>query len=98
MHPSYALVDLMVQIKKTNCITWIAPSKCTTRDSEVQNSLKEKPMILSLEQQMVKLATPTEQLVADTSTDLQFQWVLQRRGLAYDQCTLIRFNEHEAWV
>jgi hypothetical protein len=38
-------------------------------------------MILSLEQQMVKLAPPTEQLVADTSTDLQFQWALQRRGL-----------------
>ena len=98
LQPSYALVDLVAQVKETNCITWIAPSKCTKRDSEVQNSLKEKPMILSLEQQMVKLATPTEQLVADTSTDLQFQWALQRRGLAYDQCTLIKFDEHEAWV
>ena len=62
-------MDLVAQVKETNCITWIAPSKCSKRDSEVQNSLKEKPMILSLEQQMVKLATPTEQLVADTSTD-----------------------------
>ena len=98
LQPSYALVDLVAQVKETNCITWIAPSKCSKRDSEVQNSLKEKPMILSLEQQMVKLSTPTEQLVADTSTDLQFQWALQRRGLAYDQCTLIKFDEHEAWV
>ena len=50
-------------------------------------------MMLSLEQQMVKLASPSEPLVADTSTDLQFQWALQRRGLAYDQC-----SEHELWV
>jgi len=64
----------------------------------VQNNLKEKPMILSLEQQMVKLATPAEPLLADTSTDLQFQWALQRRGLAYDQCALIKYEEHEVWV
>ena len=98
IQPSCALVDLAAQVKETNCITWIAPCKCSKRDCEVQNSLKEKPMILSLEQQMVKLATPTEQLVADTSTDLQFQWALQRRGLAYNQCALIKFDEHEAWV
>ena len=98
LQPSYALVDLVAQVKETNCITWIPPSKCSKRDSEVQNSLKEKPMVLSLEQQMVKLATPSEPLVADTGTDLQFQWALQRRGLAYDQCALISYEEHEVWV
>jgi hypothetical protein len=98
LQPSYALVDLVAQVKETNCITWIPPSKCSKRDSEVQNNLKEKPMILSLEQQMVKLATPAEPLLADTSTDLQFQWALQRRGLAYDQCALIKYEEHEVWV
>ena len=98
LQPSYALVDLVAQVKETNCITWIPPSKCSKRDSEVQSNLKEKPMILSLEQQMVKLASPAEPLVADTSTDLQLQWALQRRGLAYDQCALIKFEEHEAWV
>ena len=80
LQPSYALVDLLAQVKETNCITWIPPSKCSKRDSEVQSNLKEKPMILSLEQQMVKLASPAEPLVADTSTDLQLQWALQRCG------------------
>ena len=55
-------------------------------------------MMLSLEQQMVKLATPAEPVVADTATDLQLQWALQRRGLAYDQCALIKYEEHEVWV
>ena len=98
LQPSYALVDLVAQVKETNCITWIPPSKCTKRDSEVQSSLKDKPVTLSLEQQMVKLASAEEPLVADTSTDLQFQWALQRRGLAYDQCALIGFESHELWV
>ena len=34
----------------------------------------------------------------DTSTDLQLQWALQRRGLAFDQCTLLSHDVHETWV
>ena len=49
LQPSWAIVDLIAQVKETNYISWNAPSKCSKRDSEVQNSLKEKPMILSLE-------------------------------------------------
>ena len=98
LQPSYALVDLVAQVKETNCITWIPPSKCSKTDSEVQNTIKEKPVTLSLEQQMVKLTSTEENIVADTSTDLQLQWALQRRGLAYDQCALIGYEEHEMWV
>ena len=42
LQPSYALVDLVAQIKETNCITWIPPSKCSKRDSEVQNNLQRE--------------------------------------------------------
>ena len=88
----------MSQIKETENITWIAPSKCSKRDAEVQNNVKDKPVTLSLEQQMVKLASTEEPPTVDTSTDLQLQWALQRRGLAFDQCALITNNEHEVWV
>ena len=98
LQPSFALIDMVAQIKETNCITWIAPSKCSKRDSEVQNSLKEKPVTLSLEQQMVKLTSAEQHVPVDTSTDLQLQWALQRRGLAFDQCALISHAEHEIWV
>ena len=98
MQPSFALIDLAAQMKETNCITWIPPSKCSKRDSEVQNSVKEKPAVLSLEQQMVKLTSAEDHIVVDTSTDLQLQWALQRRGLAFDQCALMSHSEHELWV
>ena len=79
-------------------MTWIPPSKCSKRDSEIQNSVKEKPAVLSLEQQMVKLTSADDHIAVDTSTDLQLQWALQRRGLAFDQCALMSHNEHEVWV
>eukprot|EP00435_Cladocopium_sp_Y103_P018181 s871_g4.t1 len=98
LQPSYALVDMVSQIKETNSVTWIPPSKCSKRDAEIQNIQKDKPVTLSLEQQMVKLTSSEEPLQVDTSTDLQLQWALQRRGLAFDQCSLISQVEHEIWV
>eukprot|EP00435_Cladocopium_sp_Y103_P000001 s4526_g1.t1 len=98
LQPSYALIDMVSQIKETNSITWIPPSKCSKRDAEIQNNQKDKPVTLSLEQQMVKLTSSEEPLQVDTSTDLQLQWALQRRGLAFDQCSLISQSEHEVWV
>ena len=98
LQPSFALVDMVSQMKDTNTILWIPPSKCSKRDAEIQNNLEEKPAVLSLEQQMVKLAATEEHITVDTSTDLQLQWALQRRGLAFDQCTLVSHETHEAWV
>ena len=47
---------------------------------------------------MVKLTSADDHIAVDTSTDLQLQWALQRRGLAFDQCALMSHNEHEVWV
>jgi hypothetical protein len=98
LQPSFALVDMVAQMKETNTIMWIPPSKCSKRDAEIQNNLREKPAVLSLEQQMVKLAATEDHITVDTSTDLQLQWALQRRGLAFDQCTLLSHDVHETWV
>jgi len=38
LQPSCALIDLVVQVKETNCTSWIPLSKCSKRDSKVQNS------------------------------------------------------------
>lgn len=98
LQPSHALVDLCAQIKDTSCISWIPPSKCTKRDAEIQHTVKDKPVTLSLEQQLVKVTAGEQPIQADASTDLQLQWALQRRGLAFDQCTLMTYHEHEVWV
>jgi hypothetical protein len=98
MQPSYALVDIIAGIYESGSIIWVPPSKCTKRDAEVQQTLKEKPTTLTLEQQTLKLSTADPKLKADTSNELLMQWALQRRGLAFDQCKLISNDIHERWV
>ena len=35
---------------------------------------------------------------ADSNTELQLQWCLQRRGIALDQCRLVDWDLHQRWV
>ena len=45
LQPSFALIDFMAQIKETNCVVWIPPSKCSKRDTEIQNQLGNPPPV-----------------------------------------------------
>ena len=98
LQPCYALIDMVAGIFDSGSIVWIPPSKCTKRDSEVQQSLKEKPTTLTVEQQTLRLSAGEPKIKADTSNELLMQWALQRRGLAFDQCKLISNDVHEKWV
>ena len=98
LQPSYALIDLVAGIQDSGSIVWIPPSKCTKRDAEVQQSLKEKPTTLTVEQQTLKLSAGEPKIKADTSNELLMQWALQRRGLAFDQRKLISNEVHDKWV
>lgn len=98
LQPAYALIDMVANIKETNNITWIAPSKCGKRDLEIQNAQRQKSSVLALEQQTLKVTSSEVPTNADTSADIQLQWALQRRGLAFDQCRLIGWEARELWV
>ena len=98
LQPSYALIDLIAGIHDSGSIVWVPPSICTKRDSEVQQSLKEKPTTLTVEQQTLKLAAGEPKIRADTSNELLLQWALQRRGLAFDQCKLMSNDIHDKRV
>ena len=98
LQPSYALIDLVAGIQESGSIVWIPPSKCTKRDAEVQQSLKEKPTTLTVEQQTLRLSAGEPKIKADTSNELLMQWALQSRGLAFDQCKLMSNEVHDKWV
>ena len=42
LEPSHHLVDLANHILETGSIIWIAPSKCSKRDDEIQVAIKER--------------------------------------------------------
>ena len=84
---------------ESNTIIWIGPSKCSKREAEIQlAATKEKSQILSVEQQTVKVTAAETTLKADSNTELQLQWCLQRRGIALDQCRLVDWDLHQRWV
>ena len=59
--------------------------KCTRRNQELLNI-------------KVDATLKASQLVVDMGSDLKVKMALTRRGLAYDQASLIGFDTHEAWV
>lgn len=99
LQPSHALIDLAASMLESNTIIWIGPSKCSKREAEIQlAATKEKSQILSVEQQTVKVTAAETTLKADSNTELQLQWCLQRRGIALDQCRLVDWDLHQRWV
>ena len=80
MSPSYALVDLCAHMADTNVASWISPSKCSSREAEIQISTKEQAKVFRLEDQQLKVAGEPNEISVDCSTAISLQWCWQRRA------------------
>ena len=98
LHPSFQLVDKCNTMIETGALVWLAPSVCSKRDSEVSIGLHDRSPVVQLEKDSLKLAAPSQRIPVDVSTPLTLQWAWQRRGIALDQCGLITWHVHEAYV
>ena len=96
--PSHQLLDLTNSMVESGVLTWVAPSKCSKRDDEVQANIKPTSSTLQIEQATLKVAQVPVNTVADVGSELKLQWALQRRGIAMDQCRLLDWAIHEDWV
>ena len=83
LSPSHQLLDLTNAMVETVVLTWVAPSKCSKRDDEVQANIKPNPSTLQIEQATLKVAQVPVATVADVGSELKLQWALQRRGIAW---------------
>ena len=88
LQPSYHLIDAVNAMIETSSVLWIAPSKATSRDQEIQHGSKSLPSVVKLEQHTLKLAPSDADFEADCRDSIQLQWCLQRRALALDQVRL----------
>ena len=98
LSPSHQLLDLTNAMVESGVLTWVAPSKCSKRDDEVQANIKPVSSTLQIEQATLKVAQVPVATVADVGSELKLQWALQRRGIAMDQCRLLDWDYHEDWV
>ncbi len=83
---------------ETGSIIWIAPSKCSKRDDEIQVAIKERASSIQIENSVLKVAQTTTEVQGDTGSELKLQWCWQRRGVAFDRCGLMSWSVHEKWV
>ena len=95
---SHALIDACFQMVENGSLVYIAPSKCGSRDHEIQQDGKVKQkQLVTIEQGALKtLASPTLPVV-DVGTEMKLMFALQRRGLAFDLVSLMSWQVHTEW-
>ena len=98
LDPSHALLDLANQMLESGAIVWLAPSKCSKRDDEVQQALKDSKSSIQVENAQLKVGPSTDTVEADWNSELKFQWCMMRRGLAMDQCRVLSWAVHQQWL
>ena len=98
LDPSHSLLDLANQMHESGVIVWLAPSKCSKRDDEVQLGLKDQKSSVQVENAQLKIGPSVEVPEAEWNTELKFQWCMMRRGLALDQCRVLSWSTHQQWI
>ncbi|CAK9007933.1 unnamed protein product, partial [Durusdinium trenchii] len=83
---SHALIDAAFNILETGAVVYLPPSKCGSRDAEIQSEAKNKQkQLLTLEQGTIK-ATASDALVSvDIGTEMKLMYALQREKRSIQQ-------------
>ena len=101
LDPSHDLLDLANQILESGAIVWLAPSKCSQHDDEVQQALKDSESSIQVENAQLKVGPSPDAVEADWNSELKFQWCMMRQvssgfqQIKVDQ--LVRANR-EMWT
>eukprot|EP00435_Cladocopium_sp_Y103_P046409 s1435_g13.t1 len=98
LDPSHSLLDLANQIHESGSIVWLAPSKCSKRDDEIQLSLKDTKSSVQIENSQLRVGPSVEVVEAEWNSELKYQWCMMRRGLALDQCRVLSWSVHQHWI
>ena len=96
LQPSYALIDKVNHILESGQLVWISPSMCGKKDLEVAQGIDHKPQVLQVEKEALRVTASQVETKADLSTPLLMHFALQRRGIAFDQCSLIDWSTSTA--
>lgn len=95
---SHALIDACFQMIENGSLVYIAPSKCGSRDQEIQHDSKTRQkQLITIEQGALKTVASPNLPVVDVGTELRLMYALQRRGLAFDLVGLMSWETHTDW-
>ena len=97
LEPSHSLIDEISQMMEDGVLRHISMDKCTSRRQEMAH-IKKEPAVKIDASGGIKLIQTSISLNADTSSHLCIRTAFQRRSLAFDQCRLVTYVEHERWI
>ena len=92
--PSHLLLEKACQITESNTLKYIEPSACTSRNQEVQGSSKTKELSFEGGSLVIK----DKDVVAPTSSEMQFLFAMVRRGVAFKFARLMNYEQHSTWT
>ena len=79
--PAHQLIDQVYNLIESGAIIYTHPSKCHSREHEIQNEAKQKTkQIVTLEQGSLKTTTANAMTDIDTSTELKICFVATALG------------------
>ena len=97
--PSQQLIDQVYNLLESGAVTYIHPSKCHSREHEIQCEAKQKSkQILTWEQGALKSTVASSLTDIDTGTELKLYFALQRRHLAFELVNLLSWQLCQQWL
>ena len=96
--PSHSLIDKAVQQFEDNCIRYLEPGRCTSREQEI---LAEKPASAQLSfdsNGMIKVSKHNQLTECSVSGELKLRAAFARRALAYELAAVASFQVQEKWA
>ena len=97
--PSHQLIDQVYNLLESGAVTYIHPSKCHSREHEIQCEAKHKSkQILTWEQGALKSTVASSLTDIDTGTELKLYFALQRRHLAFELVNLLSWQLCQQWL
>ena len=97
--PAHSLIDAAYNVLESGSITYLHPSRCHSRESEVQTEAKNKSKtMITLEQGALKQTVISNLQDIDTNTELKLYFALQRRHLAFDLVNLLSWSVCQKWL
>ena len=94
--PSHHLVDKVQAMLDDGVLSYLEPSKCTSRSHEVQSD-REAMQVKFDGSGNLRVTKKDSDLLCDTSGELQLRMALTRRSLAFDLAGLASFSVQELW-
>ena len=99
LEPSDRLVDKCQNLYDENRLHHIELSKCTSKEQEILNVAQREDRHITVDGTgSVKIKDKEMKLEADLSNDMLLRLCMMRRGLALDQCNVLEYSKHDAWI